>query len=349
MAELWELILHHSYTGAPGVVFDQSPRRGSHGVAVHIPDGDFLRDGASEGSGAVVTHRSPNSHIDVPVTSVWRPMSGVRVEVVCICDEFSGGPLIGSDCFGLSLFDGDMAAGFSVASGGGGGYKTGDAGDVVPVGEWITVGYTYDGVARAEFTLNGATIREFKTFGYLAPAGQRVTIGNRRAPGGVYDRPFAGRIDDVKVWRVNPHHINDDFTSRPVDDSVARCWADWFRKLKEVMRGEPECAAVFISLLKAAMESSKNTLVQHGVFNSPEWVQSGDRYAQLWSEGRIREIPSVMADFLAFLRRLGIDPTDNDEVRALLGDPCVQRILDKLPPIDCDPDFTDYLIGGVTF
>jgi hypothetical protein len=34
MAELWELILHHSYTGTPGVVFDQSPRRGSHGVAV---------------------------------------------------------------------------------------------------------------------------------------------------------------------------------------------------------------------------------------------------------------------------------------------------------------------------
>jgi hypothetical protein len=56
----------------------------------------------------------------------------------------------------------------------------------------------------------------------------------------------------------------------------------------------------------------------------------------------------VLADFVAFLRRLGLDPADNDEVRALLADPCVQRILAKLPPIDCDSEFTDYLIGGVT-
>ena len=33
MAELWELILHHSYTGTPGVVFDRSPR----GAVTELP------------------------------------------------------------------------------------------------------------------------------------------------------------------------------------------------------------------------------------------------------------------------------------------------------------------------
>jgi len=345
MAELWELILHHSYTGTPGVVFDQSPRRGSHGVAVHIPDGDFLRDGASEGSGAVVANPNPNSHIDVPVTSVWRPLSGIHVEVVCICDEFAGGPLIGGDCFGLSVFDGEVSGTYSVGSFGGGLFKSEE---VVPVGEWVTVGYTYDGVLRAELTLNGTPVAEIGSAGYLGPATQHVTIGNRRAPGGVYNTPFAGRIDDVKVWRVNPHYINDDFTRRPIDDSVARCWADWFRKLKEVMRSDPECAAVFISLLNAALVSGKDALVDGGAFAGPEMLEAGRRYRELWSEGRVREIPAVIADLIAWWRRIGVDPTDNDEVRALLADPCVQRILDKLPPIDCDGEFTDYLIGGVT-
>jgi len=349
MAELWELILHHSYTGTPGVVFDRSPRRGSHGVAVDIPDGDFLRDGASDGSGAVVMNRNPSSHIDVPVTNMWRPMSGVRVEVVCICDESSGGPLIGGGGFGLGVYDGDITAGYSIASTGGAlVVKTGETGTVVPTGEWVTIGCMYDGVFRTELTLNGATVEETRSRGYLGPATQNVTIGNRRAPGDVFSESFAGRIDDVKVWRVNPHHINDDFTRRPVDDSVARCWADWFRKFQEVMRSEPKCAPVFNSLLNAALVAGKDALVDSGAFAAPEMVEAGRRYQELWSAGRVREIPAVLADLLAFLRQLGVDPTDNDEVRALLADPCVQRILDKLPPIDCDSEFTDYLIGGVT-
>ncbi len=345
MAELWELILHHSYTGTPGVVFDRSPRRGSHGVATHIPDDAFLRDGASDGSGAVVMNSNPNSHIDVPVTSAWRPLSGIRIEVVCICDEFSGGPLIGGDCFGLAVFDGEITGTYSLASFAGGLFKSEE---IVPTGEWVTIGYMYDGVFRTELTLNGTPVVQRGSGGHLGPATRHVTIGNRRAPGGVYSSPFAGRIDDVKVWRINPHHINDDFTRRPVDDSIARCWADWFRKFKEVMRSEPECAPVFNALLNAALAASKDALVDGGAFTTPEMIETGRRYQELWSEGRVREIPAVLADFVDFLRRLGIDPTDNDEVRALLADPCVQRILAKLPPIDCDSEFTDYLIGGVT-
>ena len=63
MADPWELILHHTYTGTPGVVCDQSPGRGSHGVAVNLADSDFLVNGISAGSGAVTFH--PGSSVRV--------------------------------------------------------------------------------------------------------------------------------------------------------------------------------------------------------------------------------------------------------------------------------------------
>ena len=51
MAELWELICHHTYRGIPGVVVDLSPRAASHGQAFGLDDSDFLADGSATGSG----------------------------------------------------------------------------------------------------------------------------------------------------------------------------------------------------------------------------------------------------------------------------------------------------------
>jgi hypothetical protein len=81
MADPWELILCHTYTGTPGVVYDQSPARGSHGVAVNLADSDFRTDGISTGSGAVAFH--PNTTIRVAASKTWSPLGGLRGEVVC--------------------------------------------------------------------------------------------------------------------------------------------------------------------------------------------------------------------------------------------------------------------------
>ena len=53
-------------------------------MAVNLADGDFLSDGASPGSGAV--NFQPDSMIRVPATKSWRPLGGMRAEVVCIRD-----------------------------------------------------------------------------------------------------------------------------------------------------------------------------------------------------------------------------------------------------------------------
>ena len=79
MAEAWELVLHHTYAGTPGVIFDHSPSRRSHGQPVNLIDADFLTDGATTGSGAINFH-SGTSMIRVPSSASWRPLG---------CDERS--------------------------------------------------------------------------------------------------------------------------------------------------------------------------------------------------------------------------------------------------------------------
>jgi hypothetical protein len=87
MADPWELILHHTYTGTPGVIFDQSPGRGGHGAAVGLSSSDFLTDGASAGSGAIDFSSSGNiGKLRVVAPKKWRPLNGIRVELLLYLD-----------------------------------------------------------------------------------------------------------------------------------------------------------------------------------------------------------------------------------------------------------------------
>src|SRR4051794_15107716 len=104
MLEPWELILHHTYSGVPGVIFDQSPNRSSHGVAVNLGPGAFHADGATSGSGAVTFGH--DGYIQVPTsTDVWAPLGGIRVEITCRCETVDGGGTLidgGSFAFAVS-------------------------------------------------------------------------------------------------------------------------------------------------------------------------------------------------------------------------------------------------------
>jgi hypothetical protein len=145
MADPWELVLHHTYSGTPGVIFDQSPSRRSHGQPVGLSDADFLTDGAAPGSGAVRFHSATNV-IRVPASQSWAPMGGVRIEMVCSTDMVSnGGTLVTGDSFdfratGNGYFSGEFAS----TSGGGSGFGEGGLDPrPVPSGEWMTLGLLY--------------------------------------------------------------------------------------------------------------------------------------------------------------------------------------------------------------
>jgi hypothetical protein len=78
MAELWELICHHTYGGIPGVVVDRSPLAASHGQVFGLDDGDFLADGVAPGSGSARLYKQ-DGRIRVPTEAIpWRSINGWR-------------------------------------------------------------------------------------------------------------------------------------------------------------------------------------------------------------------------------------------------------------------------------
>jgi hypothetical protein len=344
MADPWELILHHSYTGTPGVIFDQSPARGSHGVGVGLTDDDFHVDGATVGSGAVSF--GPGKRIRVPITSSWRPCIGVKVEVVCICDESTGGTLIDGPGFTFEIHNGVMTSSFATLSGGGGGQTTLNTPARVPVGEWATVAWMWDGFTSSSFSLNGEVVLQLGA----SPLGSDrmpVKIGVAEWSPNQFRGEFTGRIDDIKVWRVNPRRVDDEFTDRPVDDAVRDCWKQWGRDFVKLMQADPDCAETTMQLMLNAMAASLDEVMSAGEPLRTQLMEAARRYRQLWGEGRLDEIPAVLADFLAAVRRAGVDPIGIGEFDDFRQNPCVQKIFDQIPVPDCDKDFVD-MINGVT-
>lgn len=335
MADPWELILHHTYAGTPGVIFDQSPGRGSHGVTVDIADTDFLTDGISPGSGAVKF--GTGSRIRVRATRNWSQLSGLRGEIVCLLDEPAGiNALLDTDTFRFYVRTGHLGAWFSAyphqyaqIDHHSDGF---DQGFTVPAGQWMTLGFLHDGVSTMELHYNGATIARITKPLWPVNPTNSVTIGTA-----------SGRIDDVKVWRINPHRVGDEFTDRPVDPDVSRCWAEWARATGEMLAANRDCAERVRDLLMRAVQSMIRDGLTHGSETRERWEQASLRYRQHWRAGELGDIAPVIADLLAWLRLAGLDPAEDPDVAALLNDPCLTTILQHAPPLDCDPDFVGLL------
>ncbi|MDO0973861.1 LamG-like jellyroll fold domain-containing protein [Mycolicibacterium frederiksbergense] len=344
MAQPWELILHHSYSGTPGVIFDQSPARGSHGTAVGLTGDDYLRDGISEGSGAI--QFGPGKAVRVPTSKAWHPCRGVMVEVVCRRDAPSEANLITGPSFGFGVADHYMWAGYGVVGGGGGGSNTRQQPITVPVGEWVTLRWVFDGYFSQSYWLNGELVLTGKWTWPLAQSGGSVFIGAHRSHAtGLLDNEFDGLIDDVKVWRANPHKIDDEFTSRPTDPAIAECWQKWVRDLTAVFAASPDCAREFNDALQKVMAAGRLLVVANGEPLATTFAVLQARYQELWLQGRLDEIPAVLADLLAAVHDAGIDVLNTDEVKEFQQNSCVQELMSQLKPPDCDAEFVDMATG----
>jgi hypothetical protein len=333
MADPWELILHHTYTGTPGVVCDQSPGRGSHGVAVNLADSDFLVNGVAAGSGAVTFH--PGSSIRVSSSNSWRPLGGIRGEFVCNLDSSVGqNTLIDGGSFRVAqLSPGSYGAWFTSAAEH---YGIFGSAPFVPTGRWITLGFGCDGASTMELYVNGAPINQITMPMRPIDATASVSIGSNAA--GQYG--VAGRIDDVKIWRINPHRVGQEFTSRPVDERVKNCWAQWSRALGTALHDNPGCAIRLRDLLIRAVQSIVRDGLNAGDQTRARWQDASDTYRKLWAGGSLADIAPLMADLMSYLQLVGPDPSRNPDVATLLNDSCVETILRRVPKIDCDPQFT---------
>ena len=347
MADPWELILYHTYTGTPGVIYDQSPARGSHGVAINLPDGDFLTDGVSPGSGAV--NFAPDSMIRVPAAAKsWSPLGGLRAEVICIRDASTGvDTMVDGGSFRFYLRGGAFGAWFSAAP-----YQyaeivsTFDGIDptfTVPTGQWMTLGFSHDGASTMELSCNGTTVARARKPLWPVNSTSSVTIGNINTAGVTGMPGMSGRIDDVKIWRINPHRVSDEFTARPVDGSVKQCWAQWSQALAAVLEENHDCSVHLRALLMRAVAGIIRDGLNHNTQTRENWEKASQSYRLLWSHGDLGDLVPLLADLISYLQLVGLDPAQNADVVTLLNDACVQSILEKVPPIDCDPQFSHML------
>jgi hypothetical protein len=345
VAEPWELICHHTYTGIPGVVYDLSPGRRSHAAVVGLSDRDFLTDGVAPRSGAV-RFSKPGARLLVPPSESWQPIGAITAEVTVIREHYPPGGtqndfLIDSDSFQFYIRGAGLVAWFSAAP-----YQSAEVSthsdligpwSGVPTGRWITLGFLHDGFGTMELSLNGEVVaRRSVPLWPVNPAGA-VTIGNSSDGLNV----LYGQLDEVKVWRRNPRKLADDFLNRPMDDATAECWARFGRELAEAMRRHPHCAA----RLRETLGSTVTGLLRDALNMGPETRQrlqeAADRYRALWRTGRLdsAEMTSLLLDLTAWMQLAGL-PLQDNPAHSLLQDGECQALLRELPSLDCDPQFS---------
>lgn len=348
MAVQWELICHHTYGGIPGVVLDRSRRRSGHGKTVGLADGDFLHDGMTPGSGAVRFY-SANARIDVPVgadnAAAWQPIMGVRGEVTIRRDARPAGltpvdMLIEGGSFMFYVRGNSLVAWFrgvptqyaEIAS-------TLDPIDQpyqVPIGQWITLGFLHDGFGTMELYANGQPVARKE--GLFAPVASiakgAVTIGNTRT----LDSPLFGELDELKIWRLNPHRYDEAFFERPMDAETAECWAKAQRELRAAFARHPECAQRLLGALWNALLNLRRQIVSQGPESKRRLERAQQAYALLWREGKVDSPAMVKAfgELIIWMNALGIDLNANAELRALQESECWRKIIGEVSVPDCD-------------
>ena len=166
MAELWELICHHTYGGIPGVVVDLITASGaSHGQVFGLDDGDFLADGVAPGSGSVRFYKQ-DGRIRVPTEAIpWQSIVGIKGEVT-LRRQPSIGFIIDSDAFQLHVRGNTLdmpVAWFSSYPNQYSEISTvfdpiGPQPYRIPAGPWITLGFMHDGFGTMELYADGQVV-----------------------------------------------------------------------------------------------------------------------------------------------------------------------------------------------
>jgi Concanavalin A-like lectin/glucanases superfamily len=351
MAERWELICHHTYQGIPGIVLDRSPTARSPGRAVGLANADFLRDGATPGSGAVSFYK-PGARIHVPIgpdnLATWQPLGGVKVDVTFRRDPHPAGvvpidTLVDAGPFQLYVRINSLVGWVSS-------YPTqyanissafdpvGPQSYQVPTGPWVTVGLLHDGVGTLELHANGQVVA--RKSGPLAPVnavgGAGISIGNALND----DWSLHGEIDEVKIWRLNPQRATEEFFSRPMDEQTVDCWRRLLRESRAAFARHPECARELLAGVGHALDRLHRQALATGPETRRRLEQSQRTYRHLWRAGKLDspEMRKLFADLIAWMSLAGVHPDADPELMALRDSDCLKTILGELSVPDCDPE-----------
>jgi hypothetical protein len=355
MVDPWELILQHSYSGTPGVVYDESPKHASPGWVNGLASSDFIVDGASPGSGAVrfpSTGLSAHGDIQVvPAGDVWSPLEGLACEIVCAFDRpggilhLGGGLLIDAGVFKFTLaavnipdtpaylaiphatyapFPHDPSATISVPM------IVNDS--PIAWNQWGVLGFYYDGISTAEIRYNGELICQALTPLAPLPAPSQIVIG-----------PTFGLIDDVKVWRLNPMRMVNDFLNRPMDSATRYCVMNWLNEIQALLDANPECAQSVLGEIGRGLRSGLQQLRLGDDDTRQRFQAAVATYDQAWTAGDFDTVAATVADLIDWLTGPDSPMFYPGIVKELLGDPCARQLSAALPPLTCDPELNSLM------
>jgi hypothetical protein len=337
MSDPWELLLHHSYTGTPGVIFDQSPGRKNHGLGKGLQQSDYLADGASSRSGAVQFR--PGSIVDIQPEEPWDPIQVLRAEIVCRWDEPARGVLFDAGTYSFSIVHEALRFDVKVDGGSIGHSMTEpDPGNkpAIPLQQWTTLGVFFDFVTGfSGFTIDGEEVdRVDSSWAPSLMGTNRIGIGNSM---GDLGQNWRGPIDDVKIWRLDPKWVDKTFVNRPVDPRVRDCWDKWSDGLGNALAGDPECALRVANLIRAAV----NSLIRRASRspNRGRWEAAVTDYRMRWEGGDLSGVGDALNSVIADIGT-DLQLTTDPAIAELINDPCVQRLVGHVPSLDCDPQFT---------
>jgi hypothetical protein len=341
MAERWELICHHTYTGIAGVVVDTAPLAPSPGQLSNLDASDFLIDGAAPGSGAVKFIKRGSIHVPTEATP-WKSIVGVKGEVTFRRLPGNIGFLIDGNSFQFYIRSDALVAHFSCLPLG---YaeivSTFDPAAApafrVPTEQWITVGFAHDGFGTMELYANGRVVaRRGGVYGPVNPPGPAgLVIGSAQSQ----DYFMNGEIDEVKIWRLNPRRFDDDFYRRPMDDKTADCWKHFCQEIDAAFKRHPDCAKQIAGGLNEVIERLTRQALTKGPETAAHLLNSAHEYRRLWRTGDVAgtAMVKVITDLIAWLRLVRLSPEADPAFAALVGSDCMNTILAEVKPPDCDP------------
>jgi hypothetical protein len=353
MSDSWELICYHTYTGIPGVVVDLSPSGASYGQTIGLDDGDFLKDGASPGSGAVRVYKPGGVYVPTSKPQ-WRALGAIKGEVTFRRQPATTAFLFDGDTFEFYIRSDALVAWFSsypvqyaeiVSSFD----AVGPQPYPIPMGKWVTLGFMHDGVDTLELYADGAVIAR-KTGSYVpidTPGTSGLNIGNART----LDSSLNGEIDTVKIWRFNPRKPLDDFFGRPMDPKTAECWKHFWQEMQAAFARHPDCAQQVLAAVQAILADLFRQAMAKGPETQAQLLSAAQKYTQLWRKGHVGgpEMVKALTDLIAWFRLVGLAPDANPELAALLASDCLRTVMAEIKPPDCDAKAVHLLRSLVTY
>ncbi|KRE30297.1 hypothetical protein ASG82_24575 [Mycobacterium sp. Soil538] len=170
----------------------------------------------------------------------------------------------------------------------------------------------------------------------MGPKG--ISIGNRLDG----KRPWTGDIDEVKVWRLNPNRVRNQFLGRSIDKETADCWARYVESMRAAFAKYPDCARQLTAGMRDAVNRSVREIAAQGPETRQRTSELAGRYAELWATNDIdgTEMRQAISDLVTWLRLIGVQPDEDERTKELKSSRCWKLITGELAGLECDPKIT---------